>query len=83
MSSPIILRRDGDSLNYLARIQHICGLSLTMLKCIWKLPKQSYARRSTIIKLITGWNVHSSRYSLYTIDPKSKLKTHTASSAWQ
>jgi hypothetical protein len=34
MSSPIILRRDADTLNYLARKQHIGGLSLTMLKSI-------------------------------------------------
>ena len=32
MFSPIILRRDADTLNYLARKQHIGGLSLTMLK---------------------------------------------------
>ena len=70
MSSPIILRRDADTLNYLARKQHIGGLSLTMLKSIWKLPQQSYARRSTIMKLITGWNVDGSRYSLYTVDPQ-------------
>ena len=44
MSSPIILRRDADILNYLARKQHIGGLSLTMLKSIWKLTKQSYAQ---------------------------------------
>ena len=34
MSSLIILRRDADTLNYLARKQHIGGLSLTMLKSI-------------------------------------------------
>ena len=74
MSSPIILRRDADTLNYLARKQHIGGLSLTMLKSIWKLPQQSYARRSIIMKLITGWNVDGSRYSLYTVDPQDKAK---------
>ena len=74
MSSPIILRRDVDTLNYLARKQHIGGLSLTMLKSIWKLPQQSHARRSTIMKLITGWNVDGFRYSLYTIDPHDKAK---------
>ena len=35
MSYPVILRRDADTLNYLARKQHIGGLSLTMLKSIW------------------------------------------------
>jgi hypothetical protein len=54
MSSLIILRRDADTLNYLDRKNHIDGISLTMLKSIWKLQKQSYARRFTIIKLITG-----------------------------
>jgi hypothetical protein len=54
MFSPIILQRDAGTLNYLARKTHIGGLSLTMLKIIWKLPKQSHARRSTIMKLITG-----------------------------
>ena len=74
MSSPTILRRDADTLNYLARKQHVGGLSLTMLKIIWKLPQQSYVRRSTIMKLITGWNVDGSRYSLYTVDPQDKAK---------
>ena len=45
-----------------------------MLKRIWKLPQQSHARRSTIMKLITGWNVDGSRYSLYTINPQDKAK---------
>ena len=35
MSSPIILRRDADTLNYLNRKQHLGGLSLTMLNKIW------------------------------------------------
>ena len=74
ISSPIILRRDADTLNYLAHKQHISGLSLTMLKRIWKLPQQSHARRSTIMKLITGWNVDGSRYSLYTINPQDKAR---------
>ena len=75
MSSPIILRRDADTLNYLARKQHLGGgLSLTMLNKIWKLPQQSHARRSTIMKLITGWNVDGSRYSLYTTNPQDKAK---------
>ena len=38
MSSPIILRRDEATLNYLAHKQRLGGLSLTMLKNIWKLP---------------------------------------------
>ena len=83
MSSPIILRRDVDTLNYLTHKQHIGGLSLTMLKSILKLPQQSHARRSTIMKLITGWNVDGSRYSLYTKDPHDKAKTHTAPSVWR
>jgi hypothetical protein len=74
MSSPIILRRDADTINYLNRKQQISGLSLTMLNSIWKLKQQSYARRSTIMKLITGWNVDGSRYSLYTVDPQDKAK---------
>jgi hypothetical protein len=74
ISSPIILRRDADTLNYLARKQRISGLSLTMLNSIWKLKKQSHARRSTIMKIITGWNVDGSRYSLYTTDPRDKAK---------
>ena len=74
MSSPIIVRRDADTLNYLAHKQLIGGLSLTMLKNIWKLPQHSHARRSTIMKLITGWNVDGSRYSLYTINPQDKAK---------
>ena len=74
MSSPIILRRDADTINYLAHKRHIGGLSHTMLKRIWKLPQHSHARRSTIMKLITGWNVDGSRYSLYTEDPQTKAK---------
>jgi hypothetical protein len=44
-----------------------------MLQKTWKLHKQSYARRATILKLITGWNVDGSRYALYTQDPQAKL----------
>ena len=39
----------------------------------WKLHQQSYARRATILKLITGWNVDGSRYALYTQDLQAKL----------
>ena len=74
MSSPIILRRDADTLNYLARKQHFGGLSLTMLNKIWKLPQRSHGWHSTIMKLITGWNVDGFRYSLYTTNPQDKAK---------
>ena len=57
MSSPIILKRDLTTLNYLANKHNLQGLSLRMLQKIWKLHQQSYARRATILKLITGRNV--------------------------
>ena len=44
-----------------------------MLQKSWKLHQQSYARRATILKLITDWNVDGSRYALYTQDPHAKL----------
>ena len=44
-----------------------------MVRKIWELYQQSYARRATILKLITGWNVDGSRYALYTQDPQAKL----------
>ena len=82
MSSPNILRRDADTLNYLAHKQHIGGISLTLLKSIRKLPQQSYARRATILTLITGWNVDGSRFTLYTQDPQAKAINTRCPSAW-
>jgi hypothetical protein len=73
MSSPIILKRDLTTFNYLANKRNLQGLSLHMLQKIWKLHQQSYARRTTILKLITGWNVDGSRYALYTQEPQAKL----------
>ena len=72
ISSPIILQRDTTTQNYLAHKRSLQGLSLQMTRKIWKLHQQSFARRATIIKLITGWNVDGSRYALYTSDPKAK-----------
>ena len=57
ISSPIILKRDTTTLTYLANKRSLQGLSLHMTRKIWKLHRLSFARRSTIIKLITGWNV--------------------------
>jgi hypothetical protein len=73
MSSPIILKRDLSTFTYLANKRNLPGLSLHMLQKSWKLHQQSYARRATILKLITGWNVDGSRYALYTRDPQAKL----------
>ena len=72
ISSPIILKRDTTTLTYLANKRSLQGLSLQMTRKIWKLHRQSFARRATIIKLITGWNVDGSRYALYTSDPQAK-----------
>ena len=72
MSSPIILKRDLTTFTYLANKRNLQGLSLHLLQKTWKL-QQSYARRVTILKLITGWNVDGSRYALYTQDPQAKL----------
>ena len=73
MSSPIILKRDLTTFTYLANKRNLRGLSLHLLQKTWKLHQQSYARRATILKLITGWNVDGSRYALYTQDPQAKL----------
>ena len=73
MSSPIILKRDLTTFTYLANKRNLRGLSLHMIQKTWKLHQQSYARRATILKLITGWNVDGSRYALYTQDPQAKL----------
>jgi hypothetical protein len=73
MSSPIILKRDLSTFTYLANKRNLPGLSLHMLQKSWRLHQQSYARRATILKLITGWNVDGSRYALYTQDPHTKL----------
>ena len=54
ISSPIILKRDTTTLTYLANKRCLQGLSLHMIRKIWKLHQLSFARRSTIIKLITG-----------------------------
>ena len=72
ISSPIILKRDTTTLTYLANKRSLQGLSLQMTRKIWKLHQQSFARRTTILKLITGWNVDGSRYALYTSDPQAK-----------
>ena len=72
ISSPIILKRDTTTLAYLANKRSLQGLSLHMTRKVWKLHQLSFARRSTIIKLITGWNVDGSRYALYTSDPLAK-----------
>ena len=72
MSSPIILKRDLTTFSYLANKRNLQGLSLHMIQKTWKLHQQSYARRATILKLITGWNVDGSRYTLYTQDPQVK-----------
>ena len=66
MSSPIILKRDMTTFTYLANKRNLRGLSLHMMQKTWKLHQPSYARRTTILKLITGWNVDGSRYALYT-----------------
>ena len=73
MSSPITLKRDMSTFTYLANKRQIHGLSLHMLQKTWELHKPSYARRATILKLVTGWNVNGSRYALYTQDPQAKL----------
>jgi hypothetical protein len=73
ISSPIIIKRDTATLTYLANKRSLQGLSLQMTRKIWKLHQQSFARRTTIIKLITGWNVDGSRYALYTSDPQAKI----------
>ena len=73
MSSPIILKRDLTTFTYLANKRNLRGLSLHLLQKTWKLHQQSYARRATILKLVTGWNVDGSRYALYTQDPQAKL----------
>ena len=73
MSSPIILKRDLTTFTYLANKRNQRGLSLHLLQKTWTLHQQSYARRATILKLITGWNVDGSRYALYTQDPQAKL----------
>ena len=75
MSSPIILKRDLSTFTYLANKRNLHGLSLHMVQKTWKLHQQSYARRATILKLITGWNLDGSRYALYTQDPQAKLIT--------
>ena len=72
ISSPIILKRDTTTLTYLANKRSLQGLSPHMTRKIWKLHQLSFARRSTIIKLITGWNVDGTRYALYTSDPQAK-----------
>jgi len=72
ISSPIIIKRDTTTLIYLAHKRSLQGLSLQMTRKIWKLHQQSFAKRATIIKLITGWNVDGSRYALYTTDPQAK-----------
>ena len=71
ISSPIILKRDTTTLTYLANKRSLQGLSLQMTRKLWKLHQQSFTRRTTIIKLITGWNVGGSRYALY-IGPTSQ-----------
>ena len=43
-----------NGLTYLANKSSLQGLSLQMTRKIWKLHQQSFARRTTIIKLITG-----------------------------
>ena len=73
MSSPIILKRDLTTFTYLANKRNLRGLSLHLLQKTWKLHQQSYARRATILKLVTGWNVDCSRYALYTKDSQAKL----------
>ena len=80
LSSPIILKRDLTTFNYLANKRNLEGLSLHMLQKTWKLHQQSYARCATFLKLITGWNVDGSRYALYTHKPKSL--TLAARYAW-
>ena len=67
---PIILKRDLTTFTYLANKRNLRGLSLHLLQKTWKLHQHSYARRATILKLVTGWNVDGSRYALYTQDPK-------------
>jgi hypothetical protein len=54
MASPIILKRDLTTFTYLANKRNLQSLSLYMLQKTWKLHQQSYARRATILKLITG-----------------------------
>jgi hypothetical protein len=73
MSSPIILKRDLTTFTYLANKRNLQGLSLHMLQKTWKLHQQTYARRATILKLITGWDVDGSRYAMYTQDPQAKI----------
>jgi hypothetical protein len=82
MSSPIILKRDLTTFTYLTKKRNLQGLSLHIIQKTWKLHQQSYARRATILKLITGWNVDGYRYALYTQDPKPKSSTHVAPYAW-
>ena len=52
---PIILKRDLTTFTYLANKRNLRGLSLHLLQKTWKLHQQSYARRATILKLVTGW----------------------------
>jgi hypothetical protein len=73
MFSPTIPERDLITFNYLANKRNLQGLSLYMLQKAWKLHQQSDARHATILKLITGWNVDGSRYSMYTQDPQAKI----------
>ena len=75
MSSPIILKRDLTTLTYLANERNLRGLSLHMIQKTWKLLQQSYARRATILKLVTGWNVDDTQ------DPKPSWSMHDAPSA--
>jgi hypothetical protein len=82
MSSPIILKRDLTTFTYLAKKRSLQGLSLHMLQKTWRLHQQSYARRATILKLITGWNVDGSRYALYTQDPQAKIVNARCPYAW-
>ena len=73
MSSPIILKRDQTTLTYLANKRTLHGLSLHMVQKTWRLHQQFYARRATILKLLTGWNEDGYRYALYTQDPQTKI----------
>jgi hypothetical protein len=73
MSSPIILKCDLSTFTYLANKRNLQDLSLHMIQKTWKLHQQLYARRATILKLITGWHVNGSRCALYTQNPQAKL----------
>jgi hypothetical protein len=59
MFSPIILKRDLTTVNYLANKRNPQGLFLHMLQKTWKLN--------------TGWNVDGSQYAMYPQDSQAKI----------